>query len=223
VSPRPRRAAAPRDPHRRHRGLVVGGLLLALFGAEPLAAWLAGLAAVVVRSRPLSWRACARTVAAWGYTEREDDLLIRSGVLMRRLVVVPYGRMQFVDVGSGPLARSFGVATVQLHTASAGHRRAHPRAGPRRGSPPPRPAGLPSARPRRPACDEPARSSRPPCRRPAQRTVQRPAQRPTQPATPAPGCATCTADPVPARLGASRGGGAGIGQQARGDLSARRS
>ena len=99
--------------------LVVGGLLLALFGAEPLAAWLAGLAAVVVPLAALSWRACARTVAAWGYTEREDDLLIRSGVLMRRLVVVPYGRMQFVDVGSGPLARSFGVATVQLHTASA--------------------------------------------------------------------------------------------------------
>jgi membrane protein YdbS with pleckstrin-like domain len=99
--------------------LVLGAMLLLLIGADPLAAWLGGLTAVVVPLAALSWRACARTVAAWGYTEREDDLLIRSGVLMRRLVVVPYGRMQFVDVGSGPLARSFGVATVQLHTASA--------------------------------------------------------------------------------------------------------
>jgi len=34
-------------------------------------------------------------------------------------VVVPYGRMQFVDVTRGPLERAFGIATVQLHTAAA--------------------------------------------------------------------------------------------------------
>jgi membrane protein YdbS with pleckstrin-like domain len=32
---------------------------------------------------------------------------------------VPYGRMQFVDVTAGPLDRRFGLASVQLHTASA--------------------------------------------------------------------------------------------------------
>ena len=56
---------------------------------------------------------------AIGYAEREDDLLVRRGVLFRQLVVVPYGRMQFVDVNAGPLDRRFGIATVQLHTASA--------------------------------------------------------------------------------------------------------
>jgi membrane protein YdbS with pleckstrin-like domain len=40
-------------------------------------------------------------------------------VLFRSLVVVPYGRMQFVDVSAGPLDRAFGLATVQLHTAAA--------------------------------------------------------------------------------------------------------
>ncbi len=40
--------------------------------------------------------------------------------LRRRLVVVPYGRMQYVDVQAGPLDRAFGIAQVQLYTASAG-------------------------------------------------------------------------------------------------------
>ena len=61
-----------------------------------------------------------RQVRAWGYAERDDDLLIRRGVLMKALVVVPYGRMQFVDVQAGPLDRWGGIARVQLHTASPG-------------------------------------------------------------------------------------------------------
>ena len=56
---------------------------------------------------------------AWGYAERADDLLVRRGVLVRRLSVVPYGRMQFVDVTAGPVDRLFKLATVQLHTAAA--------------------------------------------------------------------------------------------------------
>jgi uncharacterized protein len=60
-----------------------------------------------------------RRVGSWGYLEREDDLLIRRGLLVRRLSVVPYGRMQFIDVTAGPVERSFGLATVRLHTAAA--------------------------------------------------------------------------------------------------------
>jgi membrane protein YdbS with pleckstrin-like domain len=56
---------------------------------------------------------------AWSYAEREDDLLVRRGVMVRRLSVVPYGRMQFVDVTAGPVDRLFRLATVQLHTAAA--------------------------------------------------------------------------------------------------------
>ena len=40
-------------------------------------------------------------------------------MLYKQLVVVPYGRMQLVDVNAGPLDRRFGIATVQLHTAAA--------------------------------------------------------------------------------------------------------
>ena len=56
---------------------------------------------------------------AWAYAERPEELLLRSGVMWRTIVVVPYGRLQYVDVEAGPLARALGIASVQLHTASA--------------------------------------------------------------------------------------------------------
>lgn len=74
----------------------------------------AGLAVVGVLA--LWW--VRRRVRAWGYLERDDDLLVRRGVMFRRLSVVPYGRMQFVDVTAGPFERVFGLATVKMHTAA---------------------------------------------------------------------------------------------------------
>jgi uncharacterized protein len=63
-----------------------------------------------------------RRTRAWGYAERAEDLYIRHGVLVRNLVAVPYGRMQFVDVTAGPLERALGLAEVELHTATPGTR-----------------------------------------------------------------------------------------------------
>ena len=60
----------------------------------------------------------ARTWRSWGYVEREDDLYITHGVWFRTLTAVPYGRMQLVEVQSGPVDRSFGLASVTLKTAS---------------------------------------------------------------------------------------------------------
>ncbi|WP_426511013.1 PH domain-containing protein [Dactylosporangium sp. McL0621] len=60
-----------------------------------------------------------RSIRAWGYAERAEDLLVRHGLLIRRLSIVPYARMQFVDVTAGPLERAAGLATVTLHTAAA--------------------------------------------------------------------------------------------------------
>lgn len=102
---------------------VVVGLVLVALGtvlAAMLATW---AAAVVALSGAVAigwgWVVVGRTVRSWGYAERADDLLVTRGVLRRQLVVVPYGRMQFVDVTAGPLDRRFGLATVQLHTAAA--------------------------------------------------------------------------------------------------------
>jgi len=64
-------------------------------------------------------RFATRRFRSWGYAERDDDLLVRRGVMFARLSVIPYGRMQFIDVTAGPLERSFGLATVKMHTAAA--------------------------------------------------------------------------------------------------------
>lgn len=102
---------------------VVGGLVAVAVGtvlAAMAATWLAVVVAVLgVVAVGWGWVVVGRTVRSWGYAERADDLLVTRGVLRRQLVVVPYGRMQFVDVTAGPLDRRFGLATVQLHTAAA--------------------------------------------------------------------------------------------------------
>ena len=102
--------------------LLVGAVtvILAATGLGPL--WLTGLftvvAALAVATAVWTWQWAARNTASWGYVEDEDDLLVTGGVLFRRLVAVPYGRMQFVDVQAGPFDRAFGIASVTLHTAS---------------------------------------------------------------------------------------------------------
>lgn len=60
-----------------------------------------------------------RQVRAIGYAERDDDLLIRGGIFFQRVMVVPYGRMQYVDISVGPVERRLGLCTLKLHTASA--------------------------------------------------------------------------------------------------------
>ena len=60
-----------------------------------------------------------RRVRTWAYRERDEDLLVRRGVFVRRLSVIPYGRMQFIDVTAGPVERTFKLATLRMHTAAA--------------------------------------------------------------------------------------------------------
>jgi membrane protein YdbS with pleckstrin-like domain len=88
-------------------------------GAAASAAAGLGIVAAVVVAGLIGERFLARRVAAWGYAERKDDLMVRRGVLVRRQSVIPYGRMQYIDVTAGPLERIFGLATVRMHTAAA--------------------------------------------------------------------------------------------------------
>ena len=59
-----------------------------------------------------------RQVSAMSYIELAEDLVIRKGRLFRSVSSVPYGRLQYVDVQSGPLERKYGMATLQIFTAS---------------------------------------------------------------------------------------------------------
>lgn len=65
------------------------------------------------------WALVPRFVSSWRYAERAQDLLIRHGRVYRRLTVVPYGRMQVIEVSANPLSHRLGIATVTLVTASA--------------------------------------------------------------------------------------------------------
>lgn len=90
---------------------VWSGAPLALLLLPPAAVLAAGLISVLL---------APRRVRAIGYAERGEDLLVRRGLLYQRVTVIPYGRMQYVDVSVSPLQRSFGLATVKLHTAAVG-------------------------------------------------------------------------------------------------------
>ena len=100
--------------------LTVAAALLGVIVAGVYVRWLVGIAVGVLAAALglVAERVVTRRYIAWGYAEREDDLLVRRGVAFTRLSVVPYGRMQFVDVAAGPIERAFGMATVELHTAT---------------------------------------------------------------------------------------------------------
>ncbi len=70
---------------------------------------LLGLAAILVVP--------ARRYRSWGYAEGEDELQIRRGSIVRVRTIVPFGRVQHIDVAQGPVQRPFGLATLVLHTA----------------------------------------------------------------------------------------------------------
>jgi uncharacterized protein len=108
---------------RRYEILAVGVVAAVIVAVAAVAAG-SGMAAgiglaVVLVLAAVAERFVQRRFTAWGYAERDDDLLVRRGVMFRRLSVVPYGRMQFVDLTAGPIERLFGLMTVRMHTAAA--------------------------------------------------------------------------------------------------------
>lgn len=117
---------APNAAPSRALGTALGGLIWVipavvaswLFVAEllPWVPWLVMGVGVVW----LSWTTIRawRWARAFGYAERDADLIITSGLWSRRLVAIPYSRMQSVQVRSGPLQRLWGLSQVSLVTAS---------------------------------------------------------------------------------------------------------
>ncbi|WP_425355640.1 PH domain-containing protein [Microbacterium schleiferi] len=106
--------------------LISSGILFLLVLAAALAIWLivgvgwvwipAGIVLVILA---ITLAVTPRQARAYGYQLREDDLVFRKGILWQRVVAVPYGRMQLVDITHGPLDRGFGIAQLKLVTAAA--------------------------------------------------------------------------------------------------------
>jgi membrane protein YdbS with pleckstrin-like domain len=106
--------------------LISNGTVLALIVAAALVLWLvmhmqwvlipAGIGVVITLATLIVVPRQARSI---GYQLRADDLVFRRGILWQRMVAVPYGRMQLVDITHGPLDRMFGIAQLKLVTAAA--------------------------------------------------------------------------------------------------------
>ncbi|WP_403022632.1 PH domain-containing protein [Salinibacterium sp. GXW1014] len=96
--------------------ITVGALVLRFFVDETWTLWVA-IAAVVMLV--LSTIFTARQVRAYGYQLRDDDLIVRRGIMFRRIVAVPYGRMQLVDINRGPIQRWLGLSELKFVTAAA--------------------------------------------------------------------------------------------------------
>lgn len=69
------------------------------------------IAAIVVTNVP------QRRYRRMGYAMGSDDLRIVRGMMFRIDTVVPFVRVQHIDVGQGPIERMAGVAHLVVHTA----------------------------------------------------------------------------------------------------------
>lgn len=96
--------------------VVTAVLVLTLVLGQPWALIPGGIVSVI-----MIWTMAIlpRQVRAIGYQLRDDDLVFRRGILWQRMVAVPYGRMQLVDITHGPLDRGFGIAQLKFVTAAA--------------------------------------------------------------------------------------------------------
>jgi membrane protein YdbS with pleckstrin-like domain len=59
----------------------------------------------------------SRKYARWGYAMRNDRIRIARGYLFHVDTVVPFVRVQHIDVGQGPVERPFGLSHLIVHTA----------------------------------------------------------------------------------------------------------
>ncbi|WP_439901504.1 PH domain-containing protein [Microbacterium azadirachtae] len=98
--------------------IAVGAYAATTLLAQPWPwAWIAaGVIAVAILVELVILPRQARAI---GYMLRADDIVFRRGILWQRMIAVPYGRMQLVDITRGPVDRAFGIAKLKLVTAAA--------------------------------------------------------------------------------------------------------
>ena len=95
---------------------VIGALVLEVADVLPTGVFIVPVllaAAFIVIRVPL------RRYAARGFVMSEDRLRVVRGLWFRSDTVVPFGRVQHIDVHQGPLERAYGLATLTLHTAGS--------------------------------------------------------------------------------------------------------
>jgi hypothetical protein len=94
--------------------LVAAAVVLEFADLLPRGAF---LVPVVLLALWLIVRVPLRRYQARGYQMGSDRLRVVRGLVFRSDTVVPFGRVQHIDVHQGPLERGYGLATLVLHTA----------------------------------------------------------------------------------------------------------
>lgn len=104
-------------------GLIIFGLVVAAATSIPVfltdVQWFAAIPISLGIIFLINILLTPRRVRAIGYMLRADDLVFRRGLMFRRVVAVPYGRMQLVDINRGPLDRAVGLSELKFVTAAA--------------------------------------------------------------------------------------------------------
>ena len=94
-------------------------LALVLGWGEGALPWLWILPGIAVVWGGIDMVLVPRRVRAIGYAQGATELWLRKGLFFRSVTVVPYGRMQYVDLTTGPVLSAFKLVSLTLHTASA--------------------------------------------------------------------------------------------------------
>ena len=128
LSAEPALALTPVEPGYRSVLRLQWALLMA-----PLAIGAVLVDVLVVRTEGWSWgflsvaslligaimvvQAPQRSYSHWGYAMGPDSLRVARGFLFHTDTIVPFVRVQHIDVGQGPIERMCGVSQLVVHTA----------------------------------------------------------------------------------------------------------
>ncbi|WP_305097471.1 PH domain-containing protein [Croceibacterium aestuarii] len=93
---------------------VVAALVLEIAGILPTGSVIVPILAFALW---LVIRMPLRRHYARGFRVSSDRLRVVRGILFRSDTVVPFSRVQHIDVTRGPIERYYGLATLVLHTA----------------------------------------------------------------------------------------------------------
>lgn len=101
---------------------VIGSLVLEVSKILPVGVF---IVPAVLAAAFLILRVPLRRYHARGFNMGTDRLRVVRGLLFRSDTVVPFGRVQHIDVNQGPLERYYDLATLTLHTAGSHNASVH--------------------------------------------------------------------------------------------------
>lgn len=95
---------------------IAASLVLHFVVKLPSHILLPAIVAIVAISLFILWWTI-KSIHKTGVALREHDFVLKTGVFWRKITVVPFNRIQHIELHKGPLERKFNLATIKLYTA----------------------------------------------------------------------------------------------------------